>query len=230
MATWIQWGFQDSASPLIEEFSYFYDFTIIVLWSTITIVIIIILYTYVNKLPTINVLERQVLECIWTFIPALVLVLIAIPSLSLLYLLDDTGKRDLSIKVVAHQWYWSYEYTDCNIGPFLLEFDSYLEIRNINSIIRLLDVDNSVSLPFLVNIRIIVTSSDVLHSWAVPALGLKADAVPGRLNQLSVFLNRPGFYFGQCSEICGANHRFIPITIQSIKPLDFWKMIYTLPI
>jgi cytochrome c oxidase subunit 2 len=141
-----------------------------------------------------------------------VLLFIAFPSLRILYLLDEINNPSISIKTIGHQWYWSYEYSDFN----RIEFDSYIIPRNEIKIdgFRLLDVDNRVVLPINNQIRVLVTATDVLHSWTVPSLGVKIDANPGRLNQTNFYINRPGLYFGQCSEICGANHRFMPIVIE----------------
>lgn len=155
--------------------------------------------------------------------PAITLIFIALPSLKLLYLLDELNNPLLSIKSIGHQWYWSYEYTDFKS----IEFDSYIipaNELNLNSF-RLLDVDNRIVLPYNSQIRIIVTAADVLHSWTIPALSVKIDATPGRLNQISFLINRAGLFFGQCSEICGANHRFIPIVLERISPNFFIKWV-----
>lgn len=138
-------------------------------------------------------------------------------------MLDEVYKPIITIKSIGHQWYWSYEYSD-----FLnLEFDSYIIPRNEISTegFRLLDVDNRTVIPINSQIRILVTSSDVLHSWTVPSIGVKTDAVPGRLNQIRFYSNRPGLFFGQCSEICGANHRFMPIVIESVSNKTFINWI-----
>lgn len=155
--------------------------------------------------------------------PAVTLIFIALPSLKLLYLLDEINNPLISIKTIGHQWYWSYEYSDFKN----IEFDSYIIPTNElkNDSFRLLDVDNRVVLPFNSQIRIIVTAADVLHSWTIPALRVKIDATPGRLNQIRFIINRAGLLFGQCSEICGANHRFIPIVIERISPNYFIKWI-----
>lgn len=182
-----------------------------------------------NKYLRINLLERQVVECVWTIIPAIILIQIAIPSLLLLYILDESIDSTLTLKVLGHQWYWRYEYTDFwSITDTLqVEFDSYiiptseLEAR----IFRLLEVDNRTVIPFNVHVRILITSADVLHAWTVPSFGVKADAVPGRLNQVKFIGQRPGIFFGQCSEICGANHRFMPIVMEVISSSSFLSWI-----
>jgi len=195
----------------------------------ITFVIFIIGSIIKNKYMNSSLMERQIIEGVWTIIPALILVQIAIPSLLLLYMLDETVESRLSIKVIGHQWYWSYEYSDfwSITDEVVNDFTSYMvpSDRIDQNIFRLLDVDNRTVIPYNVNIRLLVRSSDVLHSWTVPSLGVKSDAVPGRLNQLKFISQRPGLYYGQCSEICGANHRFIPIVIESVDSINFLDWI-----
>lgn len=145
---------------------------------------------------------------------------LAIPSLKILYLTDEINHPILSIKVLGHQWYWRYEYNDFKN----LEFDSFI-IKFENNEFRLLDVDNRLILPIKNQIRLLVNSLDVIHSFAIPRLGLKVDAVPGRINQISICINRPGLYYGQCSEICGVNHRFIPIVIERTRLVNFLDWI-----
>ena len=180
----------------------------------------IIVYMLVNKFININLLESQIIECIWTIIPAIILIQIAIPSLLLLYILDESIDSSLTIKVIGHQWYWRYEYRDFwSINNNKIEFESYIIPTNEldSSFFRLLDVDNRTVIPYNIHIRMLISSADVLHSWTVPSLGVKADAIPGRLNQVKFISQRPGIFFGQCSEICGANHRFMPIVIEIIN-------------
>lgn len=170
-----------------------------------------------------HIIESQGLELFWTIIPSFILIFIGLPSIRLLYLLDEVYNPAITIKTIGHQWYWSYEYSD-----FInLEFDSYIipsnEIR-IN-IFRLIDVDNRIIVPLNSQVRTLITAADVLHSWTVPRMGIKADAVPGRLNQVNFYTNRPGLFFGQCSEICGANHRFMPIVIETIPGKNFIKWV-----
>lgn len=214
MATWASLGFQDSNSPLIEQLTFFHDHTLLILVMVTTLVgyliTIIIFNTSVNRL----LLQGQAIEVIWTILPAIILIFIALPSLRLLYILDEVSNPAVTLKTIGHQWYWSYEYSD-----FLdLEFDSYIiPTRELpKSGFRLLEVDTRVVLPIKTQIRILISAADVLHSWALPSLGVKVDAMPGRLNQTRFLINRPGLFYGQCSEICGANHRFIPIVIERV--------------
>lgn len=178
---------------------------------------------FFNKFNYRFLLENQIIEIIWTIAPAVTLIFIALPSLQLLYLLDEINNPIISLKSIGHQWYWSYEYSDFK----KLEFDSY--IIPINEIklnrFRLLDVDNRTILPYNSQIRILITAADVIHSWTIPALRVKIDATPGRLNQIRFLINRTGLFFGQCSEICGANHRFIPIVVERIPIKYFIKWI-----
>nr|YP_009239923.1 cytochrome c oxidase subunit II [Leptodius sanguineus]AMN14557.1 cytochrome c oxidase subunit II [Leptodius sanguineus] len=223
MATWAYLNFQDSASPLMEQLIFFHDHIMLILILIITFVgymlYSILFNSYINR----YMLENQTVEMIWTTIPAIILIFIALPSLRLLYLLDEVNNPAMTLKTIGHQWYWSYEYSD-----FLhLEFDSYMIPSNelSPSGFRLLDVDNRTILPMSTQIRIIISAADVIHSWTVPSLGVKADAIPGRLNQTSFLINRPGLFFGQCSEICGANHSFMPIVIESVSTPAFLNWI-----
>nr|QRV62616.1 cytochrome c oxidase subunit 2 [Neoporus sp. MNCN AC47] len=213
MATWADLNLQDSASPLMEQLTFFHDHTLMIL-TMITILVGYLMFSlFFNKYINRFLLEGQTIEVIWTILPAIILIFIALPSLRLLYLLDEISNPWLTLKSIGHQWYWSYEYSDFK----KLEFDSYMIPSNElkTNEFRLLDVDNRVVLPFNSQIRIIVSAMDVLHSWTIPSLGVKIDATPGRLNQTNFFMNRPGLFYGQCSEICGANHSFMPIVIES---------------
>lgn len=165
--------------------------------------------------------EFQTLEFLWTLLPGGILLLLGGPRLKLLYSLETVPSSRLIIKVMGHQWYWSYDYSDFE-G---VEFDSYMLPLEDLSQFRLLDVDNRVVIPTGVPIRFIVRAADVLHSWAVPSLSLKIDAVPGRLNQVFTSALTRGLFFGQCSEICGANHRFIPIVVESVPRALFKNWI-----
>lgn len=220
MATWAQLGLQDASSPLMEELVYFHDYTLIILTLIIILVFYGLLTTLSSSFTKRFFLEGQELETIWTVIPAIILIFIAFPSLQILYLMDEVKTPYLTVKAIGHQWYWSYEYTDYND----IEFDSYMtpteDLQKGEP--RLLEVDNRLILPYQNPIRALITRSDVIHSWAVPSLGIKMDAIPGRLNQTSFLINRTGLFYGQCSEICGANHRFMPIVIESV-PFDSFQ-------
>nr|AWW91888.1 cytochrome c oxidase subunit II [Hemigrapsus penicillatus]UEK25913.1 cytochrome c oxidase subunit II [Hemigrapsus takanoi] len=223
MATWGHLNFQDSASPLMEQLIFFHDHIMLVIVLIVTFVGYMMATLFSNTLINRYMLENQPIEVIWTSIPAFILIFIALPSLRLLYLLDEVNNPSMTLKTIGHQWYWSYEYSD-----FLqVEFDSYMIPSNELDIsgFRLLDVDNRTVLPMNTQIRVLITAADVIHSWTVPALGIKADAIPGRLNQSSFLINRPGLFYGQCSEICGANHSFMPIVIESTSINSFLNWI-----
>ncbi|YP_004934807.1 cytochrome c oxidase subunit II (mitochondrion) [Chironomus tepperi] len=223
MSTWANLGLQDSNSPIMEQLNFFHDHALLIIILVTLSVGYLMGTLFFNKLNNRYLLHGQTIEVIWTILPAFILLFIAFPSLRILYLLDEVNNPSISLKTIGHQWYWSYEYSDFS-G---IEFDSYMIPQNEMSLdtFRLLDVDNRVILPINNQIRILVSATDVLHSWAIPSLGVKIDASPGRLNQTNFFINRPGLFFGQCSEICGANHSFMPIVIESIPTNHFIKWI-----
>nr|QDC33972.1 cytochrome c oxidase subunit II [Laodelphax striatellus] len=217
---WIKFYLPDAYSPTMEQLVYFHDHTMSIITS-ITILICILLNSLLwNKLIDLNMNEHQMIETWWTILPTIVLFLIAIPSLKILYSMEELINPTISIKSMGHQWYWSYEYSD----KFCKELESYMKYNKKNDF-RLLEVDNKMKAPFLTQIRMIFSSSDVLHSWTIPCLGIKMDAVPGRINQSSLMIKKPGIFMGQCSEICGANHSFMPIMLESIKLNKFIKWI-----
>ena len=226
MATWSALNFQDAASPLMEQLIFFHDHAILVLILITTLVGFILGSLVFNSLTNRFLLEHQTIETIWTILPAIILIFIALPSLRLLYLLDEVNNPSITLKAIGHQWYWRYEYSDFN----QIEFDSYIiPTRDLkDSEFRLLDVDNRTVLPINTQTRILVRAADVIHSWTVPSLGVKVDAVPGRLNQIRFNIRRPGLFYGQCSEICGANHRFIPIVIESTSTKSFLNWTYSI--
>nr|QPB70923.1 cytochrome c oxidase subunit II [Medauromorpha foedata] len=219
MTTWPSINLQDSNSPLMEQLNFFHDHIMLILMMIVTTVTYTMIMLIFNKNTDRNLLEGQMIELIWTITPAMTLLFIATPSLRLLYLMDEINKPMMTTKAIGHQWYWTYEYSDFND----MEFDSYMmNQENINNM-RLLDVDNRMILPSNTFIRMIVTSTDVIHSWTLPSTGVKIDGTPGRLNQASLMLNRNGLIFGQCSEICGTNHSFMPIVVESVPINTFIK-------
>nr|ARH55225.1 cytochrome c oxidase subunit 2 [Trichodes leucopsideus] len=221
MATWKTLLLQDSSSPLMEQLSFFHDHALMILTIITILVGQLLAGLFFNKYINRYLLEGQMIELIWTILPAITLIFIALPSLKLIYILDEVNNPSVSIKTMGHQWYWSYEYSDFKN----IEFDSYMiPINEMNSWnFRLLDVDNRVAIPFKSQIRLLVSSADVIHSWTIPSMGVKIDATPGRLNQVSFTSSRTGLFYGQCSEICGANHSFMPIVLESISPKFFLK-------
>nr|QPB70963.1 cytochrome c oxidase subunit II [Mearnsiana cf. bullosa SB0287] len=219
MTTWPNIWLQDSTSPLMEQLIFFHDHIMMILMMIVTTVTYIMIMLIYNNNTDRNLLEGQMIELIWTVTPAMTLFFIATPSLRLLYLMDEINNPMMTTKAVGHQWYWTYEYSDFNEA----EFDSYMINQEENNMMRLLDVDNRMVLPSNTFIRMIVTSTDVIHSWTLPSTGVKIDGTPGRLNQSSLMLNRNGLIFGQCSEICGTNHSFMPIVVESIPINSFIK-------
>nr|AGJ84175.1 cytochrome c oxidase subunit II [Prociphilus ligustrifoliae]AGJ84176.1 cytochrome c oxidase subunit II [Prociphilus ligustrifoliae]AGP50173.1 cytochrome c oxidase subunit II [Prociphilus ligustrifoliae] len=211
--SWFKLNFQNSNSPLMEQLIFFHDHTIFITIMIMMMITYMMMFIINNKNINIKISENQFIEFIWTIIPPIILIFIALPSLHILYLMDEIKSPIMTIKIFGHQWFWSYEYSDFNN----IEFESYM-INNLNNEnFRLIEVDNKTIIPFKFNIRLLISSDDVIHSWTIPSLGIKMDAIPGRMNQINIFLNRPGLYFGQCSEICGINHSFMPIQIESIK-------------
>jgi len=225
-----QLGFQDSAAPGFTGIVTLHNtigFYLIVISFAVFWVIMSIIYYYSsskNPIAYKYLTHGTVLELIWTITPALILIAIAFPSFRLLYLMDEVISPTLTIKVVGHQWYWSYEYSDfITDSGDSIDFDSYMIPESDLELgqFRLLDVDNRLIIPVDCHIRLIITANDVLHSFGVPSLGLKLDAVPGRLNQVSLLAERSGTFYGQCSEICGVWHGFMPIVIEAVSSPDF---------
>lgn len=204
----------------MEELLHFHDHALIIVFLISTLVLYIIVAIVTTKLTNKFILDSQEIEIIWTLLPAIILILIALPSLRILYLIDEINDPHLTIKAIGHQWYWSYEYTDYED----LGFDSYIiPTQDLTpGQFRLLETDHRIVIPVESPIRVLVSAEDVLHSWAVPSLGVKIDAVPGRLNQTAFITSRPGVFYGQCSEICGANHSFIPIVVEAV-PLEYFE-------
>ena len=222
--------FQAPATPIMEgiidlhhDIMFFLVFISIFVLYLLVAVVVLFSEKENDVRDTSAVSHHTVLEVIWTVIPTLILVSIAVPSLALLYSMDELQKPTVTLKVIGRQWYWSYEYTDTNLGFESHDavvndvvFDSYMDQDIEDGFLRLLKTDNDIYLPVRQPVRVLVTSSDVIHSWAVPALGVKVDACPGRLNQVSLFVDRVGYYFGQCSELCGLNHAFMPISLLAV--------------
>jgi cytochrome c oxidase subunit 2 len=246
-ATPWQLGFQDPASPTMEGIINFHHdlmFFIVAISVFVMWLLFRCIYLFSSeeskvgttgeekiaeaKIMSEGIYHNTFIEIVWTVVPALILAVIAVPSFALLYSLEELVEPNLTLKVTGNQWYWSYEYSNCR-NPDIAEhidgkkFDSYMipteDLEEGN--LRLLEVDNRVLLPVKTHISIIVTASDVLHCWAVPSLGVKVDACPGRLNQTSVFIKREGTFYGQCSEICGVNHGFMPIVVEGVSMYDF---------
>lgn len=205
-------GFLDSGSYIMDgiislnDHIMFYEIilTVLVIWVLFSLIL------YKSPFSIKDLSHGSILEIIWTLIPAVILILIALPSFRLLYLMDDSLNESMSIKVIGHQWYWSYELADGT------EFDSYLNPELRLGDLRNLDVDEYLIVPSNTYLRFLITSTDVIHSWSIPALGIKMDAIPGRINAFNVDIYRPGTYYGQCTELCGTSHAFMPIMLKVI--------------
>lgn len=224
----LPWGlyFQDGASPSFEGIVELHDqimfYLVVILFGVAWILGSAVKNFSQNKTGIVYKYSNHgtLIELIWTISPALVLVAIAFPSFKLLYLMDDVLDPAMTVKAVGHQWYWSYEYSDfVNDDGESIEFDSYMvpDSDLEDGQLRLLDVDNRIVVPVDTHIRFVVTGRDVIHDFAVPSLGLKIDCTPGRLNQCSVFIQREGVFYGQCSELCGVYHGFIPICVERVS-------------
>ena len=230
------WGiyFQDSATPQMEGLLELHDnilFYLVIILFAVAWVLISVIKTDANLISRFShksLSHGTLVELIWTITPGLILMLIAFPSFKLLYLMDEVSDPLMVILAEGHQWYWSYQYPDfLNSEDEFIEFDSYLvpESDLQDGALRMLEVDNRVIIPELTHVRFIVTAADVIHSMACPALGIKCDAYPGRLNQVSVMINRQGTFYGQCSEICGILHSSMPIVIESVSIEKFVSWI-----
>lgn len=217
-----QMTFQQPASPVMEGIQSMHSLLMIVAAFVATFVSLMLFYILMrfraskNPVPS-KTAHHTMLEVVWTLIPVIILVVIGIPSMKLLFELDKPQNPDITIKAIGHQWYWSYEYPAQNGKSF--SFDSYMiEDKDLKpGQLRLLEVDNRVVIPVNATVRVIVTSTDVLHSFAVPSLGIKRDAVPGRINETWFRIAKEGVYYGQCSELCGVKHGFMPIAIEVVS-------------
>jgi len=220
-----QLGFQNSASPIMEEIILFHNYVMIYLTFILVGTGWIMFESMKSYSKSSKLISHKYLihgtwiETVWTITPALILVGIAFPSFKLIYLIDEVIDAAITIKVIGHQWYWSYEYSDyADQDGTSINFDSFMIPTNEleEGQLRLLEVDSELVVPTDTHVRVIVTSADVIHCWAVPSLGVKIDAMPGRLNQTGFLANRAGTFYGQCSEICGANHAFMPIVVKAV--------------
>jgi cytochrome c oxidase subunit 2 len=228
---YLQWGFQDPASPTMEGIiDLHHD-----LFFFLIVILVFVMWMLFRSVYLFNSMGRPeklfhgaTLELVWTLCPSVILLLIALPSFGLLYALEGGPAPQVTIKAIGHQWYWSYEYRGMLGGEdYRGGFDSYMipDTELTPGELRLLEVDNRCVVPRGTQLRFVITSGDVLHSWAVPTLGLKCDAVPGRLNQTACFIKREGLFYGQCSELCGANHGFMPIVVEAASPVDFARWV-----
>jgi cytochrome c oxidase subunit 2 len=224
-----QIGFQDPATPIaqgIQDLHHdIFFFMIFILIFVVWMLARTLYHFHASKNPNpAKIIHGTTIEVAWTVTPSLILMVIALPSFALLYSMDEVVDPAMTFKAIGHQWYWTYEYSDySSADDQSIVFDSYMIPEDDLEFgqLRLLEVDHRVVLPINTHVRVIVTAADVLHSWAIPSLGVKCDAVPGRLNQTSIFLRREGVFYGQCSELCGANHAFMPIVVEGVSLDDY---------
>jgi len=227
-----QLGPQDPATPIAEGMIYFHNY---VMFYVIAIGLFVFWLLYcayrTNSGKVSKFSHSNILEIIWTIIPAFILIFIAVPSFSLLYSLDELSQPQVTIKIIGHQWYWTYEYSDyiktydqyystLSYDCYMLSYDDLMYFSPWGG--RLMETDLKMNVPIKTHVRLLVTSSDVIHSWAIPSFGIKVDAIPGRLSQASLFVKRSGIFYGQCSEICGVNHGFMPIMVRAMPYSEFY--------
>jgi cytochrome c oxidase subunit 2 len=219
-----QLNFQPAASPVMDQLESLHDLLMWIITIISIFVLALLLFVCFRYRASSNAnpsrrTHHTLLEITWTALPVLILVVIAIPSFKLLYYMDRIPEPEMTLKAVGHQWYWSYEYPDD--GNFT--FDAYMvadgDLQEGQP--RLLTTDNAVVLPVDTDIQVLVTATDVIHAWAVPAFGVKADAVPGRVNETWVRIDEPGMYYGQCSELCGDYHAFMPIMVRAVGKQEY---------
>lgn len=222
-------GMQPAATPVRDRIDDLHNELLIIITLITLFVLGLLLYVITrfnakrHPVPS-KTSHNALIEVVWTVVPVLILVIIAIPSFKLLYYMDRTQQADMTVKATGHQWYWTYEYPDQGN----LSFDSYMipeEDAAKTGKKRLLDVDNRIVVPVGATVRILITSTDVIHSWFVPSLGVQEYAVPGRVNESWMRIERPGVYYGQCNQICGVNHPFMPIAVQALPKADFDKWL-----
>jgi len=225
-----QMGFQAPASPTMASIKEFHDLLLVIISCIAVFVMILLGYVLVrfnaksNPVPS-KTTHNTVIEVLWTAVPVMILVIIAIPSFKLLYFMDHTTEPDMTLKVIGHQWYWSYEYPDHGNFTFdaNMTFAEDLEDKSL----RMMETDNHVVLPVGKKVRLLFTADDVIHSWGVPALGVKLDTVPGRLNETWVEITKPGMYYGFCSELCGVNHSYMPVAVRAVSEDEFNAWVET---
>lgn len=217
---------QDAATPVAERMHDFHNLLMVIITTITVFVMLLLLFIIVRFNARANPKPAQFthnvfVEIVWTLVPVLILVVIAVPSLKLLYYSDRTHTPEMTLKIIGNQWNWTYEYPDhdnITFTSFMIPDD---KIDAAAGQQRLLSTDNPVVLPVDTDIQLLVTASDVLHSFAMPAFGVKIDAVPGRTNETWIRITKPGVYYGQCSELCGKDHAFMPIEIHAVPKEDF---------
>ncbi len=225
-----QMYFQPAASPVAERFHEFHGFLLVLITLITIFVLCLLLYVIFrfrasrNPVPS-KTTHNTLIEVLWTVIPVVILVVMAVPSFKLLYYVDRAQNAEMTVKVTGHQWYWSYEYPDN--GNFTFDSNLLQQADLKPGQLRLFEVDNHIVLPVDTTVRILVTSTDVMHSWFIPPVGVQMYAVPGRLNETWVKVEREGLFHGQCNQICGINHGFMPIEIEAVSKDKFKEWVAT---
>jgi cytochrome c oxidase subunit 2 len=223
-----QFGMQEPVTPVKHRIHDLHNLLLVII--TLISLFVLALLVYViwrfaeakNPVPS-RTTHNTVVEVLWTVVPVVILVIIAIPSFGLLYFMDKTQQADMTIKVTGRQWYWSYEYPDN--GGFTFDSNMIPESDLKPGQRRLLEVDNQLVVPVNTNIRVLIAGSDVMHSWFVPSLGVQTYAVIGRLNETWMNVEKPGVYYGQCNQICGVNHAFMPIAVRAVSKEEFTRWV-----
>ncbi len=223
-------GLQAGASPMKEKMAYFHDSLLLPIIVGITLFVFALLLIVIvrfnsksNPVPS-KTTHNTLLEVVWTLIPVLILVVIVVPSMKMLYYVDKTTEAEMTLKAIGSQWYWSYEYPDNGGISFTSNLVQDKDLKPGQP--RLLATDNPVVLPIDTNIKILTTATDVIHSWAIPAFGVKLDAVPGRLNETWVRIDKEGEFYGQCSQLCGQGHAYMPIEIHAVSKQAFAEWVH----
>jgi|TARA_B100000315_G_scaffold243056_1_gene266021 cytochrome c oxidase subunit 2 len=219
-----QLGFQPAASPTMERITDFHDGLLWVIFVIAAFVLGVMAYACLrfreSKNPTPSrTTHNTLLELVWTAVPVIILVAIAIPSIKLIYSADRIEDADMTLKAIGHQWYWTYEYPDHGNFTFDANMLAVDDLKDKSK--RMMETDERIVLPVGKKIRLLITADDVLHNWAVPSFGIKLDAVPGKLNETWVQINKPGVYYGFCSELCGTNHSYMPIAVEAVSEDEF---------
>ena len=220
-----QLGFSAPATELMSDVIAFHSYILMPIITGISILVLALLlyiaYRYNSNRNQIasTTTHNTVIEVLWTVIPVILLIIIAIPSFRILYTAETIPKADLTIKAIGNQWYWSYEYPDYD--DFSFDANMLQDEELSDPSLRLLETDTQIVVPVNKVVKLLITSNDVLHAWTIPAFAVKKDAVPGRLNETYFYINEPGMYYGMCSELCGPGHGFMPITIKAVNEEDF---------
>jgi cytochrome c oxidase subunit 2 len=222
-------NFQEAASPMKEKMAFFHNHLLMPIMMAVTAFVFLLLLIVIvrfnaksNPVPS-KTTHNVLLEVVWTLIPVLILITIAIPSMKMLYYVDKTADAEMTLKITGNQWYWSYDYPDDGGISFISNLVPEKDLKEGQP--RLLATDNPVVLPVDTNIKLLMTATDVVHSWAIPAFGVKLDAVPGRLNETWVRIDKEGTFYGQCSEICGTGHGFMPIEVHAVSRKAFAEWV-----